>query len=62
MEAAITQIRDLYAKSDARERQEIQEQVRDLQKDLYNDWEMMFGLAIAVSIPGTPVSPPLTTF
>ncbi|RAR07913.1 S-adenosyl-L-methionine-dependent methyltransferase [Stemphylium lycopersici] len=47
MEAAITQIRDLYAKSDARERQEIQEQVRDLQKDLYNDWEMMFGLAVA---------------
>ncbi|RYO43497.1 Demethylsterigmatocystin 6-O-methyltransferase [Alternaria arborescens] len=47
MEAAAQNIRELYAKSNARERQQIQEQVRDLQKDLYSDWEMMFSLAMA---------------
>jgi len=51
MEAAAQNIRELYAKSNARERQQIQEQVRDLQKDLYSDWEMMFSLAMAVSLP-----------
>ncbi|KAI4668844.1 uncharacterized protein J4E78_002672 [Alternaria triticimaculans] len=47
MEAAADQIRQAYAKGNARERQQIQEQIRDLQKDLYSDWEMMFSLAMA---------------
>ncbi|CAG5150298.1 uncharacterized protein ALTATR162_LOCUS2618 [Alternaria atra] len=47
MEAATETIRNIYAKSDARERQQIQEQIRDLQKDLYSDWEMTFSLAMA---------------
>ena len=37
MEAATKSIREICAKSDARERQKIQEQIRDLQKDLYSD-------------------------
>jgi demethylsterigmatocystin 6-O-methyltransferase len=48
MEAAMNQIRDLYAKANASERQRIQEQVRDLQKDLYSDWEMVFGMGASV--------------
>ena len=51
MEAAADQIRQAYTKGNARERQQIQEQMRDLQKDLYSDWEMMFSLAMAVSLP-----------
>jgi demethylsterigmatocystin 6-O-methyltransferase len=51
MEAATETIRNIHAKSDARERQQIQEQIRDLQKDLYSDWEMTFSLAMAVSLP-----------
>jgi len=51
MEAAADQIRQAYAKGNARERQQIQEQIRDLQKNLYSDWEMMFSLAMAVSLP-----------
>jgi demethylsterigmatocystin 6-O-methyltransferase len=51
MEAATETIRNIYAKSDARERQQIQEQIRDLQKDFYSDWEMTFSLAMAVSLP-----------
>ncbi|KAF2852304.1 S-adenosyl-L-methionine-dependent methyltransferase [Plenodomus tracheiphilus IPT5] len=44
MNAARDQIRNLYAKADAKERQVIQEQIRDLQRDLYTDWELLFGL------------------
>jgi demethylsterigmatocystin 6-O-methyltransferase len=51
MEAATVQIREIYANSNVRERQRIQEQIRDLQKDLYSDWETMFSLAMAVSLP-----------
>ena len=51
MDAATEQIRQAYAKGNARERQQIQEQIRDLRKDLYSDWEMMFSLAMAVSLP-----------
>ncbi len=51
MEAATGQIREIYANSNVRERQRIQEQIRDLQKDLYSDWETMFSLAMAVSLP-----------
>ncbi|KAH6858961.1 S-adenosyl-L-methionine-dependent methyltransferase [Alternaria rosae] len=47
MEAATEQIREIYAKSDARGRQQIQEKIRDLQTDLYSDWETMFSLAMA---------------
>lgn len=50
METATNQIRDLYAKADASERQKIQEQLRTLQDNLYTDWEVLFGLAIGVSI------------
>jgi hypothetical protein len=50
MEAATEQIRNLYAKGNARERQQIQEQMRDLQKDLYTDWETMFSLAMGVRL------------
>jgi demethylsterigmatocystin 6-O-methyltransferase len=50
MEAAIETVREIYAKSNSRERQQIQEQIRDLQKDLYSDWEMTFSLAMAVSL------------
>ena len=49
MEAAADQIRQAYAKGNARERQQIQEQIRELQKDIYSDWEMIFSLAMAVS-------------
>lgn len=41
----MNQIRDLHAKANADERQQIQEQLRDLQRDLYTDWEITFGLA-----------------
>ncbi|KAL1799816.1 hypothetical protein ACET3X_000158 [Alternaria dauci] len=47
MDASVQNIREIYAKSNARERQQIQEQIRDLQKDLYSDWEMIFSLAMA---------------
>ena len=43
------QIRGLYAKATAGERQQIQEQLRDLQRDLYTDWELFFGFAVGVS-------------
>jgi demethylsterigmatocystin 6-O-methyltransferase len=45
METAMNDIRNLYAKANAPERQKIQEQLRDLQDNLYTDWEVMFGLA-----------------
>jgi demethylsterigmatocystin 6-O-methyltransferase len=48
MEAAMNEIRDLYAKADAPGRQRIQEQLRDLQDNLYSDWELMFGWAAGV--------------
>lgn len=37
MEAATKSIREICAKSDGRERKQILEQIRDLQKDLYSD-------------------------
>ncbi|KAF1947605.1 S-adenosyl-L-methionine-dependent methyltransferase [Clathrospora elynae] len=40
MEAARNQIRDLHGKANARQRQKIHEQLRDLQKDLYSDWDI----------------------
>lgn len=49
MEASMNQVRELYGKADADERQKIQEQLRDLQRDLYTDWEILFGLATGVS-------------
>lgn len=49
METATDQIRELYAKADAYERQKIQEQLRTLQDELYNDWEVYFSLAMGVS-------------
>jgi demethylsterigmatocystin 6-O-methyltransferase len=50
MEEAMNQVRELYAKANAGERQEIQEQVRDLQKDFYNDGELLFSNAAGVSL------------
>jgi len=49
MEAALNVIRDQYTKGDAMERQKIQEQIRDVQNDLYTDWEVVFGNACGVS-------------
>jgi demethylsterigmatocystin 6-O-methyltransferase len=49
MEAALNVIREQYTKGDAVERQKIQEQIRDLQNDLYTDWEVVFGNAYGVS-------------
>jgi hypothetical protein len=48
MESAINKIRDLHSKASASEQQKIQEQLRDLQTDLYTDWEVLFGLAMGV--------------
>jgi demethylsterigmatocystin 6-O-methyltransferase len=48
METAMNEIRDLYAKADAPGRQQIQEQLRDLQDNVYTEWELMFGLAVGV--------------
>jgi hypothetical protein len=48
MENAMNEIRGHYAKADAPERQKIQEQLRDLQDNLYTDWEVLFGLAMGV--------------
>jgi demethylsterigmatocystin 6-O-methyltransferase len=50
MEEVMKQVRELYAKANAGERQEIQEQVRDLQKDFYNDGELLFSNAAGVSL------------
>ncbi|KAI8936947.1 hypothetical protein NX059_006175 [Plenodomus lindquistii] len=47
MEAETAQIRALYATANTAERQAIQEQLRDLQRDLYTDWEILFGLGTA---------------
>jgi demethylsterigmatocystin 6-O-methyltransferase len=48
MEAAINEIRGLYTKADASERQKIQEQLMDLQANLFTDWEILFSLAMGV--------------
>jgi demethylsterigmatocystin 6-O-methyltransferase len=48
MEAAMDEIRGLYTKADAPERQKIQEQLMDLQTNLYTDWEILFSLAMGV--------------
>jgi demethylsterigmatocystin 6-O-methyltransferase len=44
----MNQIRDLYGKANASERHKLQEQLRDLQTDLYTDWDVLFGLAMGV--------------
>jgi len=49
METASFQIRELYATANARKRQEIHEQLRDLQQELYSDWEVFFDLVLGVS-------------
>jgi demethylsterigmatocystin 6-O-methyltransferase len=49
MEIALNEIRDLHAKANAAGQQEIQEQLRDLQTELYTDWEVLFGMAMGVS-------------
>lgn len=48
MEAAMDQIRSLYAKADTSEKHVIQKQLRDLQIDLSSDWELFFGEAMGV--------------
>lgn len=50
MEAPMQQIRDLYANASATEKHKIQEQLRDLKNDLDTDWEVLFSLAMGVSI------------
>lgn len=50
MDVACQQIRALYEKSNARERQAVHEQLRDLQTELSSDWEVFFGLALAVGL------------
>jgi demethylsterigmatocystin 6-O-methyltransferase len=54
MDAATKQIRDIYAGANAQERHKIQEQLRDLQHDLYTDWEILFGLAMGVCFVSKP--------
>jgi demethylsterigmatocystin 6-O-methyltransferase len=49
METSISQIRDIYAKASAAERQKIQMQLKTLENELYTDWEVLFGLAMGVS-------------
>lgn len=44
----MNQIREIYEKANASERHRLQEQLRDLQIDLYTDWEVLFGLAMGV--------------
>lgn len=46
MDSVSIQVKELYAQSDARGRQRIQEQLRDLQRDLSTDSEVFFGLAL----------------
>ncbi|KAF2026198.1 S-adenosyl-L-methionine-dependent methyltransferase [Setomelanomma holmii] len=46
MDTATKQIRDLYSSANAQERHKIQEQLRDLQHDLWTDWEVLFGFAM----------------
>lgn len=55
MEAPSEQIRGLYAKANAAERQQIHEQLRDLQNELYTDWEVMFGIGMGVSRDRSPI-------
>ncbi len=57
MEEPMSQIRALYAKGDPRERQKIQEQLRDLQRELYTDWELLFSIACGVSLTKSPIHP-----
>ena len=51
-ESLLDQIRTVYTQSnhDARKRQKIQEQLRDLQRELYTDWELVFSISCGVSI------------
>ncbi|CAO2648033.1 Nn.00g089550.m01.CDS01 [Neocucurbitaria sp. VM-36] len=46
MEVSMGQVRSLYANANAVQRQQIQEQLRDLQRELYTDWEIIFSLAM----------------
>lgn len=50
MESPLDQIRDLYAQADASERHRLQNQLRDLQNELYTEWDIMFGMAMGVSM------------
>jgi hypothetical protein len=54
MEAALDKIREVYAQSNASERQTIQEQVRDLERGLYTDLETLLSLGMAVSLAIDP--------
>jgi demethylsterigmatocystin 6-O-methyltransferase len=49
IESAIDEIRSLYSKGNAAERQKMQEQLRNLQDELYTDWEVLFSLVMGVS-------------
>ncbi|KAH7088159.1 S-adenosyl-L-methionine-dependent methyltransferase [Paraphoma chrysanthemicola] len=46
MDAPLKQIREIYANSTDHERHKIQSQLRDLEHDMYTDWEVLFGLAM----------------
>jgi demethylsterigmatocystin 6-O-methyltransferase len=50
MEAPMNQIRELYAQANASERHRLQDQIRDLQNELYTEWDIMFGLAMGVNL------------
>jgi hypothetical protein len=60
MDVAMKQIRDRYAEANPREQQKILEELRDLQNDLHTPWEVLFGVAMGVSLP-KDVSPMPTT-
>jgi hypothetical protein len=49
MEAIAKQIRDLHASADVNQRQHLQEQLRDLQRELSTPFDLIWGMASAVS-------------
>jgi hypothetical protein len=49
MEAIAKQIRDLHASADVNQRQHLQEQLRDLHRELSTPFDLIWGMASAVS-------------
>lgn len=50
MEMILDQIRTLYASADAEERQRIQEQLRDVQREIVSTFDLVWSLGSGVGI------------
>lgn len=50
MDSILEQIRALHAEADAHERQRIQEQLRDVQRDIASNFDLVWGLGSGVSL------------